>query len=115
MQLIDWIALPEEQLNPRISRKVLHSETMTVARLYLQKGAVVPLHHHVNEQISTIESGVLRFLIGGQEQVVKAGESMVIPPNVPHEVHALEDSVALDVFSPAREDWIRGDDAYLRR
>jgi len=115
MRLIDWSSLPEEQLSPHISRKAIHSETMTVARLTVRKGAVVPLHHHVNEQITMLESGRLRFVIGGREQILKSGESMVIPPNAPHEVFAEEDSVALDFFSPVREDWIRGDDAYLRR
>jgi hypothetical protein len=33
---------------------------------------------------------------------------------VPHSAVALEDTVAVDVFSPLRQDWIRGDDAYLR-
>jgi quercetin dioxygenase-like cupin family protein len=46
--------------------------------------------------------------------VVRTGESLQIPGGVPHRVEALEDSVALDLFSPPREDWIRGDDAYLR-
>ena len=46
--------------------------------------------------------------------VVRAGESLCIPPNVPHSVESLEDSVAVDIFSPVREDWVRGDDAYLR-
>jgi len=40
---------------------------------------------------------------------------MRIPPHVPHSAQALEDSVAVDLFSPIREDWIRGDDAYLRK
>ena len=43
-----------------------------------------------------------------------AGASLLIESDVPHEVEALEDSVVLDVFAPRREDWIRGDDAYLR-
>jgi quercetin dioxygenase-like cupin family protein len=47
--------------------------------------------------------------------VVGAGESLVIPPHVPHGVVALEDTVVTDVFTPRREDWISGDDAYLRR
>jgi len=41
-------------------------------------------------------------------------EALVIPPDVPHMVEALEDSLAVDLFSPPRADWIRGDDAYLR-
>ena len=52
---------------------------------------------------------------GGEDLVVGAGESLVIPPNVPHGVVALEDTVVTDVFTPRRDDWIKGDDAYLRR
>jgi quercetin dioxygenase-like cupin family protein len=62
-----------------------------------------------------IERGALKFVIGGVEQLVKAGEVMRIPPHVPHSAEALEDSIAVDLFSPIREDWIRGDDAYLRK
>ncbi len=47
-------------------------------------------------------------------ETLHGGESLQIPPHAPHMVEALEDSVAVDLFSPIREDWIRGDDAYLR-
>ena len=104
-----------EQMNPRMSRKVIHSQNLTVARLELRKGGIVPEHSHVNEQVSMVQSGALRFVIDGREQMVRAGECLVIPPHVPHRVDVLEDTVVVDVFSPAREDWIRGDDAYLRR
>jgi len=110
-----WSGIPVEQLNPLIQRQTVHTENMTVARLILKKGAVVPTHHHENEQITTIESGRLQFAFPGQEVVVAAGDLLPIPPNVPHSVVALEDSVAVDLFAPKREDWIRGDDAYLRR
>jgi quercetin dioxygenase-like cupin family protein len=56
----------------------------------------------------------VRFRIAGEERVLRAGDALVIPPDVPHTVEALEDSLAVDLFSPRREDWIRGDDAYLR-
>jgi quercetin dioxygenase-like cupin family protein len=56
----------------------------------------------------------LRFRVGDDEAIVVAGESVVVPPGVPHSVEALEVTVVLDVFVPARDDWIRGDDAYLR-
>ena len=109
-----WTQVPEEQLNPSVSRQVIHGETMTVARIRLRKGAVVPLHHHLSEQISMIEHGRLRFVVAGEERILGAGESLIIPPHAPHLVEALEDSLATDLFSPVREDWIRGDDAYLR-
>ena len=110
-----WSQIPVERLNPLAERQALHTEKMTVARLILAKGAVVPTHHHENEQITTIESGRLRFIFPDQEMIVEAGEMLPIPPNLPHSVVALEDTVAVDLFAPPREDWIRGDDAYLRR
>ena len=87
---------------------------MTIARITLRSGALVPRHEHPHEQVATVLEGRLRFVVGGEEQVVSAGESVFVPSGVPHEVEALEDSLVLDVFSPVRDDWVRGDDAYLR-
>ncbi len=115
MNSYDWNQIPEERLGLLAGRKVIHGATITIARFRLQKGAVIPEHSHANEQISTIESGSLRFVVGGEEIVVGAGQSLSIPPNVSHRAVAEEDSVAVDVFSPVREDWLRGDDAYLRK
>jgi quercetin dioxygenase-like cupin family protein len=114
MQHYQWSGIPVDNMNDLVTRQVIHGETMTIARLLLRKGAFVGLHSHPNEQISTIESGSLRFEVGGKEITVKAGETLVIPPNVPHLAEAHEDCVATDVFSPVRQDWIDGNDAYLR-
>jgi quercetin dioxygenase-like cupin family protein len=114
MHLYNWTTVPEERMNPLVTRQVMHAEKITLARIRLGKGAVVPLHSHVNEQITMMESGKLRFVIDGRETIVSGGEILQIPPDAPHMVEALEDSVATDLFSPVREDWIRGDDAYLR-
>jgi quercetin dioxygenase-like cupin family protein len=115
MQVYEWNRVEKEQLSPVLTRQVIHGETMTVARLYLRKGCAVPEHSHHNEQISMLEQGAVKFVVGGVEKVVKAGQVLRIPPHVPHSAEALEDSVAVDLFSPIREDWIRGDDAYLRK
>jgi len=114
VKLYNWSQIPEEQLNDLVARQMIHGETMTIARIHLRKGAVVPMHQHPNEQISMVEHGRLRFVIAGQERIVQGGDMIAIPPNAPHLVEALEDSLATDLFSPVREDWIRGDDAYLR-
>jgi quercetin dioxygenase-like cupin family protein len=114
MHVYDWARVPREDLNPLFSRQVINSDTMTVARVYMKKGCLVPLHHHHNEQISMMTEGRLKFVIGGQEVVLNPGEALRIPPNVPHSAEALDDCVAMDLFSPPREDWQRGDDAYLR-
>jgi quercetin dioxygenase-like cupin family protein len=114
MQLYKWDEIAEEQLNPRIARKVIHAQRITICRIRLQKGAVVGTHSHENEQITNLESGMLKFIFPEGEKIVRAGQSLAIPPNLPHKVEALEDAVAVDIFSPVREDWIRGEDAYLR-
>jgi quercetin dioxygenase-like cupin family protein len=115
MTLYNWNLLEDEPLNPRISRKAIHGGALSVARLHLLESAVVPEHSHAHEQLSMVESGALKFHIGGAEQIVRAGEALLILPHEPHAVEALEETFVTDVFSPAREDWIRGDDAYLRR
>ena len=115
MQHYNWNLVEEEALNPLVGRKMIHGRTMTVAHIRLRKGAVVPTHSHPNEQVSMVESGALRFIISGEERVLRGGDTVLIPPDAPHMVEALEDSLAVDVFSPPREDWIRGDDAYLRQ
>jgi len=102
-------------LNDKLARKVISGEKITMAQIFLAKDAVVPLHHHEQEQVSSVMTGALRFELEGKEMVLRAGEVLLIPSNVPHRVVALEDSMALDVFSPIRSDWLTGNDAYLRR
>lgn len=115
MDLYNWSRVEEERLNPLMTRKVIHTDGMTIARIRLGKYAVVPAHAHINEQITMLESGSLRFMLDGRERVLHAGDMLRIPPNASHSVEALEDSVATDLFTPPREDWQRGDDAYLRK
>src|SRR4051794_27716017 len=114
MRIYRWNEIAVEKLSESISRQVLHSDTMTIARLMLARGAVVPRHSHPNEQITTVESGRLLFHFDTEDIVVGTGESLPIPSGAAHRVEALEESVAVDAFSPPRQDWIRGDDAYLR-
>jgi quercetin dioxygenase-like cupin family protein len=118
MDRYNWTKVAEEKLNPLMTRRMIHTPAMTIARICLSKGAIVPLHSHVNEQVTTLQSGKLRFVMGTapetSEFILGPGDVLVIPPHVPHRVEALEDSTATDLFTPPREDWIRGDDSYLR-
>jgi unsaturated pyranuronate lyase len=114
MEIVRWSEEPIEQLSPGIGRQMLNAQNLTVATIHLAAGAVVPRHQHHNEQVANVLSGSARFVVGEEEAVVSGGESIVVPADVPHEVVALEDTVVIDVFAPRREDWIAGDDAYLR-
>jgi quercetin dioxygenase-like cupin family protein len=109
-----WSDIKSEQMNPLTTRQYVTGTNTMLARIALKKGAVVPEHHHFHEQISHVVEGSIKFLIDGKEVIVRAGDILCIPPHVPHGVVALEDSVALDIFNPPRQDWISGDDSYLR-
>lgn len=114
MDVLRWEDEPIEALGTGIGRRMVNGEAMTLAQITIATGTVVPSHEHPNEQIATVVSGRLRFVVGSEEREVGPGESVLIPGGVPHRVEALEDSVVLDAFAPRREDWLRGDDAYLR-
>jgi quercetin dioxygenase-like cupin family protein len=114
LKYIPWNTVEREKLNPLIDREMLTGQNLMLARVIMKKGAHVPLHHHHNEQVTYILEGALKFAIDGKELVVKAGEVLCIPSNMPHEAWALEDTIDLDVFNPPREDWLNKTDDYLR-
>ena len=112
-----WDQVPREELHERLSRRLITGDQVMLAHVYLKQGCVVPKHSHENEQFTYILEGALRFLVGDEadEIVVRAGEVLHLPANVPHEAHALEDTLDVDVFYPPREDWLNKTDAYLRK
>ncbi|GAC1429900.1 MAG: hypothetical protein NVS1B11_09520 [Terriglobales bacterium] len=111
---VPWNTVELEALNPLIGRQFVVGRDIMIARVLMKKGAIVPEHSHVNEQVTYILEGALKFWIDGREIVVKAGEVLAIPPNMPHKAEALIDTVDLDVFNPPRADWMNKDDSYLR-
>ena len=111
---IRWEEIPVESLNPLLARQIVVGDQVMLARLVLKKGCVVPLHSHFNEQISHIQSGALQFIVNGREIVLRPGEFLCIPPNAPHSAVALEDTLAIDTFTPPRADWLNKTDQYLR-
>ena len=112
---VRWQDVKLEELNPLFGRQFVVGNNVMLARVLLKQGCIVPLHAHVNEQITYILEGALKFWIDGREIVVRAGEVLCIPSNMPHRAEALEDTVDLDIFNPPREDWINKTDQYLRR
>jgi len=112
---VRWQDVELEKLNPLLDRQLVVWKDMMVARVLLKKGCFIPLHSHVNEQVTYILEGALKFWIDDKEIVVHAGEVLCIPSNMPHKAEALEDTVDLDIFNPPRRDWINKTDEYLRR
>ena len=115
MQLLSWETIKKETMTERIWRKVISGEKAMVAQIFIAKDGVVPIHQHESEQISYALEGTLKLELEGREVVLRKGDVLVIPSNVPHRVVALEDYFGLDIFSPIRMDWLTGQDDYLRK
>ncbi len=115
LKYVRWNDVAIEPLNPLLGRQMVTGDKLMLARVLLKKGCIVPEHSHENEQLTYILEGALKFWIDGKEIVVRAGEVLCIPPNMPHKAEAVEDTVDLDVFYPPRQDWLGGTDAYLRK
>jgi len=92
-----------------IGRKTLvHGDRTLMTEFLLHKGAVLPRHAHPHEQTGYLVRGSIRLSIGTDEYDAQAGDSWCIPGGVEHGAHILEDSVAIEVFSPVREDYLAG-------
>ena len=98
------------ELMPGFRGKFIHMEHMTIAYWEIAKGSTLPHHHHVHEQTTNVISGELELTVDGDTRVLKFGEVAAIPSNVPHSGKALTDCVAIDVFSPVREDYRAAED-----
>lgn len=112
-----WESMPRERLNPLLERRIVTTDRVMIAHIYLKKGCIVPQHRHENEQLTYVLEGALRLRLGadGAQVVdVRAGEVLCIPSNLPHSAEALEDTLDVDVFDPPRRDWLDGSDQYLR-
>ena len=110
-----WDDIAPEKVTDMISRKIVSGEREMMAQIWLKKGAIVPMHDHVSEQLTYIFQGAWRFTIGGEEFIVREGEVLHIPSSVPHQAEALDDVFELDVFSPIRQDWLDRTDDYFHR
>jgi quercetin dioxygenase-like cupin family protein len=82
-----------------------HGDKSTFGYVELKKGSSVPLHHHLNEQITYIPGGQLDMIIDGVACSLTTGMNHVIPGNTPHSAVAITDCKVIDVFAPAREDY----------
>ena len=91
---------------PGLIGTFVHGKDLTLAHWLFEKGMPLASHSHTHAQISYVVSGKVRFEAGdGSAKVVEAGDFVVFAPNETHGGLALEDSLVLDAFSPAREDF----------
>lgn len=82
-------------------------ESMLMTEFLLQEGAILPEHSHPNEQTGYLVKGKIRMFIGDSVRELVPGDSWNIANDVKHRAEILEDSVAIEVFSPVREDYLK--------
>lgn len=114
VRTISWDAERKERMNDLLTRQFVSGEMATLARLEGPRGCKIVEHSHPNEEFTWINQGVVQFTVDGREILVRQGEVVIVPANVRHALTVLEDAVFTCFFAPAREDWLRGEDRYLR-
>ena len=101
-QLLVW-----EEAGPGLKRKIMAwNKDLMLVKVAFQQGAVGTLHRHVHTQITHIESGSFEVEIGGVKEVLQASDALRVPSDVLHGVVCLEAGTLIDVFNPAREDFL---------
>jgi len=98
---------PVKDLFPGITAHTFWGDRMMLSRVVIEPGRVVPPHSHPHEQAGIVVEGQLEFTIGDETRVLGPGEMYIIPGDVEHKVVAVGDetAVALDIFSPVREEY----------
>lgn len=101
------LELAWDDLGGGLSRQILGRDTeLMLVRVRFEKGSVGVNHSHPHRQVSYIESGAFEVEVDGEKRVLRTGDSFYVPPDADHGAVALEESVIIDVFSPAREDFL---------
>lgn len=104
--------ISNETVGEGITRQLLgFGESLMVARVTFDEGAIGYRHTHPHAQVSYVESGEFDVYIDGVEKRLGPGDSFYVQPNLDHGAVCRKDGVLLDVFSPAREDFLDGDDS----
>ncbi len=94
-----------KEIMPGYHGKLVHAENMSIAFWDVEKGAQVPEHSHMNEQVMHVIEGVFEFTLEGSTDVYHPGDLVVIAPYKKHSGKALTACKLMDVFSPVREEY----------
>jgi len=116
MPFVDWSTIPAQELGPGVRIRTPYGERIMLSLVEIEEGAVVPSHSHPHEQAGIVLEGQLELTIGGERKVLKMGEAYIIAGGAEHSARSIGGPCrALDVFSPVREDYVQGVNAFVGR
>jgi quercetin dioxygenase-like cupin family protein len=105
-QLADWNSIPVETLSNGARRQLFTGDNLMICRLVFPPNLETPAHEHHHEQMTIVERGRVRFVIGDEEIIAEAGDILRFPPNCWHGATMLNEEVELiDIFTPIRRDF----------
>ena len=87
-------------------KTLVYGDKTLMTQFRLKRGSVLPRHHHPHEQIGYLVSGRIRLHIGDQSYECTPGDSWCVPGGAEHGADVIEDAVAVEVFSPVREEYL---------
>ncbi|KAB2844103.1 MAG: cupin domain-containing protein [Melioribacteraceae bacterium] len=97
-----------EKVTDKVYRKIMcYDENIMMVKVKFEKGGIGALHKHHHVQATYVESGVFEVNIGGELKTLKAGDTFFVTSNIEHGVVNIEEGILVDVFNPAREDFLK--------
>ena len=100
---IEW-----ESAGEGVKRKIMaYDKNLMMVKVEFETGSIGTVHQHPHVQVSHVERGAFEVEIGGEKQILKAGDAFYVPSNVLHGVVCLESGVLIDIFNPRREDFLK--------
>jgi unsaturated pyranuronate lyase len=98
---------PWVETGPGMRRQILgHGSDVMMVRVDFEDNAFGPLHHHPHRQVTWVAAGCFEVSVGGEKRTLRTGDSFFAAKDVEHSVLALEAGTLIDVFTPAREDFL---------
>jgi quercetin dioxygenase-like cupin family protein len=105
--LMNWDNIPFEKLDDGALRQMVVGENLMICRITFPPNVTAIAHDHPHEQMTIVEKGRARFILGDGEREVGPGDVIHIKPNLWHGATMLDEEVILiDIFSPIREDFL---------
>ena len=106
-QHLDWSQAPIERIGEGVERQMIVGDRLMICRLRFAPRVVTAAHHHPHEQMTLVERGRVRFIIGAEERIAQAGDILHFPSGCWHGATMLDEEVVLiDIFTPVRDDFL---------
>lgn len=103
--MINISGLPQKEIIKGFWARFVHTDNLTLGYWEVEEGAVLPMHSHFHEQITSVSEGKFELTVGNDTHIYESGQIVVIPPHVVHGGRAITKCTLFDIFSPVREDY----------